>query len=96
MIDAKDPFSGCEPTFSQMFDYIPEDPEVCCQCGSREGVQMGPSYTMYEEPKPTRFEIALDERPLSPNRDRPYCRSCAKQHEEFWADQWRDYYNNVL
>lgn len=72
-----------------------EDPEVCCHCGSREGVKMEPSYTMYEVPVPTRYDRALEELPLDPNRERPLCHPCAKDHKEYWAEMWREYYSNL-
>lgn len=95
MSDEEGWFLQLEPEEPAEYGPPPEDPEVCCHCGSREGVRMEPSYTAYWSPPPTRFDLALEERPLDPNRDRPYCRPCAEDHKAFWDEQWKEYYGNL-
>jgi hypothetical protein len=60
----------------------------CCNCGATDGVETESSRTMYVyngEPGD----------PDDPNRDRPYCRACAKQHHEYWNDLWAEYNHSL-
>ncbi len=93
------PFEDFEETSSPLrppHRYEPEDPTVCDNCGSRESIEMTPSHTAYEEPVPNRFDRALEERPLSRNRPTPLCPGCAKDHNEYWDEMWKDYYGSRL
>lgn len=59
----------------------------CEYCKSWTGLQLESSHTMYN------FDGEWFD-PKNPNRPVFLCRCCAEQHEEFWDEQWRDYYNS--
>jgi len=73
-----------------------QDLNAFCHCGSREGVKMESSRTMYEVPVPTRFDRVLEEIPLDPNRDIPLCRDCAEEHHRHWSEMWDMYYSSCM
>ena len=59
-------------------------PGPCERCGATEGVEWECSRTAYDTSS-RRIEPSGEN---DPNRDQALCRSCAKEHHEYWDDMW--------
>lgn len=60
--------------------------ESCARCGATEGVEFEDSRTCYP-----RHEDGTD-----PNAPVPLCRSCAKDHHDYWDERWDEYRSGLL
>lgn len=72
----------------------------CEVCGATEGVQLEGSRTCYPIEEPGRYKRLVSgdslASPPDPNAPIALCRDCAKDHHEFWDEQWQNYYSGLL
>lgn len=57
----------------------------CEMCDTREGVELESSRTAYHF-------TGLRGGPDDPNKPVMLCRTCAKEHHEYWTEMWAEYY----
>jgi len=70
--------------------------DACVRCGTSEGVKLEDARTAYEQPSPDFFDHLVGVPLPDPNAPVLLCRSCAKEHHEFWDEMWADYYSGRL